>query len=370
MYYEIKRLNDVKMIDQNILNKFKFLLRKYFQKLHIYRTRQSYKNLKKKSPTSRIVLLGTPEYGNLGDHAIAIAELELFKKIFGDYEIIEVTQENLQWDMKGVFSNIQPNDVLIYTGGGFIGSMYLETGGKYLRKILQQFKNNKIIIMPATIYYDNTMVGMKEMEFDFDLWNNCSDLTICVRDIESKTILEKCKNRNFNYYVIPDMVLSLSYNVAIKREGIGLLFREDQEKNNNINKEQFKSIIEKYGIHCKNMSTRVPYNVEPKNRNKEVLSKLEEISSVKLIVTDRLHGLIFSIITGTPCIAIDNISKKLSGVLATINIPSYIKMSKESEIEEDIKMMIEDGVIDLKYMYSSLQDPYIRLIEIIRSKVL
>lgn len=359
----------MKSIYQYIPEGFRFLLRKYFQKLPIYRSRKSYKDLKRKSYKTRIILLGTPEYGNLGDHAIAIAELELLKKNFGNYEIIEITQENLQWDLKGVFSNIQADDLLIYTGGGFVGSMYLETGGKYLRKILQQFKNNKIIIMPATIYYDNTDAGMKEMEFDFALWNSCSDLTVCVRDIESKKNLEKCDKHNFNYNLIPDMVLSLSYPIATKRDGIGLLFREDQEKNNNIKTEQIKSIIEEQGFCYKNMSTRVPYNVEPVQRNQEVLLKLEEISNVKLIITDRLHGLIFSIITGTPCIAIDNISKKLSGVLATINTLPYVRMSKEAVIEEDIKSIIDEKIIDLKYNYSSLQEPYIRLIEIIRSKV-
>lgn len=359
----------MKLIFQYIPKEFKFLLRKYCQKIPIYRSRKSYKDLKREGHKTRIILLGTPEYGNLGDHAIAIAELELLKKNFENYKIIEITQENLQWDMKGISSNIQADDLLIYTGGGFIGSLYLETGGKYLRKILQQFKNNKIIIMPATIYYNDTDVGMKEMKYDFELWNSCSDLTICVRDIGSKKILEKCSNRNFNYNLIPDMVLSLSYQVTTRREGIGVLFREDQEKNNNIKPEQIKNIIEKQGICCKNMSTRVPYNVEPELRNKEVLLKLEEISNVKLVITDRLHGLIFSIITGTPCIAIDNVSKKLSGVLETIDTLPYIKMSKEAEIEEDIRSMMEDGIIDPKYTYSSLQEPYIRLVELIRSKI-
>ena len=35
-------------------------------------------------------------------------------------------------------------------------------------------------------------------------------------------------------------------------------------------------------------------------------------------VTDRLHGMIFSVVTGTPCIALDNVSGKVRGVHAWI----------------------------------------------------
>ena len=37
----------------------------------------------------------------------------------------------------------------------------------------------------------------------------------------------------------------------------------------------------------------------------------KNFSSSKIVITDRLHGLIFSKITSTPCIAIDNSNNKI-----------------------------------------------------------
>ena len=39
-----------------------------------------------------------------------------------------------------------------------------------------------------------------------------------------------------------------------------------------------------------------------------------EFSKCKLIITDRLHGMIFSFITNTPCIALPNSNGKIKGV--------------------------------------------------------
>ena len=39
--------------------------------------------------------------------------------------------------------------------------------------------------------------------------------------------------------------------------------------------------------------------------------KLEQIMHAGIVVTDRLHGMIFAAITGTPCIALDNYNHKI-----------------------------------------------------------
>ncbi len=42
------------------------------------------------------------------------------------------------------------------------------------------------------------------------------------------------------------------------------------------------------------------------DRMEELNSKFAEFLSSGLVITDRLHGMIFAAITGTPCIALDN----------------------------------------------------------------
>lgn len=43
-----------------------------------------------------------------------------------------------------------------------------------------------------------------------------------------------------------------------------------------------------------------------------MLNLLNEISQLDIVITDRLHGMIFCYITGTPCIVFDNDNHKIS----------------------------------------------------------
>ena len=68
-----------------------------------------------------------------------------------------------------------------------------------------------------------------------------------------------------------------------------------------------------------------------------VYNKLTEFASASLVITDRLHGLIFSAITNTPCIAFDNLSGKVHGIYHWIeDIPTIRLINTFKEIKENI----------------------------------
>ena len=66
-------------------------------------------------------------------------------------------------------------------------------------------------------------------------------------------------------------------------------------------------------IFVKETSTVVDENIPIGMSELYVYNKLTEFASARLVITDRLHGLIFSAITNTPCIAFDNLSGKVHG---------------------------------------------------------
>ena len=55
---------------------------------------------------------------------------------------------------------------------------------------------------------------------------------------------------------------------------------------------------------------KVNHSVIGEYRKSLVLSKLKEFAGCEIVLTDRLHGMIFSYITSTPCIAIANSTGK------------------------------------------------------------
>ena len=128
----------------------------------------------------KIFLFCVPYHGNIGDHAIALAEEKIFEEYFSDYKLIEVETAIAS----KILSFIKPfvgNSTICITGGGLLGNLWMNEE-LTVRKILSIFNNNKIIIFPSTIYYSDDEDGKKELELAKKIYNNCTHLSICKRD--------------------------------------------------------------------------------------------------------------------------------------------------------------------------------------------
>lgn len=75
------------------------------------------------------------------------------------------------------------------------------------------------------------------------------------------------------------------------------------------------------------------HRVNIEEREDRVLQRLKVFSGYDFVVTDRLHGMIFSYICGTPCIVFDNKTHKVSGVYNTwlSDSKKILPMFKDSE---------------------------------------
>lgn len=89
--------------------------------------------------------MNTPEHDNLGDHLIAESELELIKKIKPEYEVIEVTDMEYLWHREKLRAIITKKDLLVITGGGFLGSMWLYNAENTVREIITDYPDNKLL---------------------------------------------------------------------------------------------------------------------------------------------------------------------------------------------------------------------------------
>ena len=78
------------------------------------------------------------------------------------------------------------------------------------------------------------------------------------------------------------------------------------------------------------------------NRTIAVEKKLMEFSRAELVITDRLHAMLFAAITGTPCVAFDNSSKKVSGVYEWIRHLDYIALASSEEKAKNLALKMID----------------------------
>lgn len=307
------------------------------------------------------LLLCTPMHGNLGDQTIAIAEMEFLKKENVSY--FEVTAENLD-NMYDFYSKFSPPDQkIIIHGGGFLGSVWPKEEYRF-RKILEKFNKKKIIVLPQTITFDLSDVNdISFFKESYKIYRNHNNIVFFLRDSNSVEFVKKFMP-DLKYYYVPDIVLSFIYRgkKAKKRENILFLKRHDIE--NKLSDDE--NIIIKECINKKFPKSNFIYSdtcldhpIFPKQRKKLIEKKLFDISSYKLIVTDRLHGMVFAYLTDTPCLALNNKNGKVKAVYSWIQDRPNIKFCENLNLLDNCidEILNSDEIKDYSFdkAYDSLR---------------
>ena len=307
-----------------------------------------------------VVLLSTPIHGNLGDQAIVCAEKKLISNFFKGKPIVEIPNNYYLAYPEIVKFFVRNTDIIIIDGGGNLGTLWKHEDDK-IRSIIKLFSRNTILIFPQTCYYDNCDNEKERIEKNRAVYEEALDLTVMLRDRTSYELFNELFPNTKSLFV-PDIVLSLRPDLKTKeRKGVLLCFREDCEKN--IDADSKSNLINLLNsCEYREFSTLVPYGVNEVNRFAELQAKWEELAGAELLICDRLHAMIFALITETPCIALDNVSRKVSGTYEWIQDVPYIRVV--NSVDEIPKVMAELNV-DKKYK-NNYKYPYELLNEIRR----
>lgn len=230
---------------------------------------------------------------------------------------------------------IKPTDLICIQGGGFLGTLW-ENEQENLTKALNLFNHNHIIIMPQSFWYDGDADHKLLMESFENAMKRCDNLCVCIREERS---LERFQHKfpEITTMLIPDMAFYIQNKVNTKRsDNVLLCLRGDKEKISP-ESQDIALAVKALGYSIKETSTVVNENIPIGMSELYVCNKLTEFASASLVITDRLHGLIFSAITNTPCIAFDNLSGKVHGIYHWIeDIPTIRLINTFKEIKENI----------------------------------
>ena len=347
-------------IDMNIKNIIRTIL---FKSNAIKRFRlwqvDVFPYIKKKWLNPKVVfLVNTPIHGNLGDHAIAKSETDFLNKL--NIKYIELTGMDL--DILDSYNsiNLMNNRTILIQGGGNLGTLW-PAEEKRIRKIIATNKKSKIIFFPNTIYYaDNEKEDLKK---SIEIYNSHPNLIICAREKTSYDFMKKIYK---NVVLIPDMVILLKENnIEFNRNGCLVCLRNDKEKTMTSDTErELIDILRKIFFDNINITdTVIKRQISIELRNDELEKKLNEFRKAKIVITDRLHGMIFSAITGTPCIVFNSLSPKLKGCYEWIKSLEYIKFCNDlNEIPE-----LVTNLVGKKYLYEipEIDEYYEKLKEVI-----
>lgn len=273
----------------------------------------------------RFILMQTPLHGNLGDHAIALAELNFLAEHFPDVPVVELPGFAFSRQPEAYASLLNAEkDTILITGGGFAGSLWQEEESN-IQCILSELHGFRILMLPQTLYYEDE--SSPEALSSIHGYASCQTLTFCARESLTLDRLNRLLP-NTRSELIPDMVLYSQYTETSKpRRGIGLCLRQDKEST--LDADERKALAA--GILHSFPSdppvwtdTVIPPDVSPAERRETVLAKLDEFAGYRFIITDRLHGMVFAALTGTPCIVLDNCDHKVRGVYDWLKQNRYI----------------------------------------------
>ena len=263
-----------------------------------------------------ILLIGTPEHGNIGDHAIVIAEREFFKKHLPDHTIIEVPTSVFCPAAARFAVHGDENVLITVPGGGFLGNLWISEEYMF-RKLLATFPRKRVVVFPQTIFFEENAMRERELEATRAAYRAHADLHIFIRDKSIDFMRREIVGGNFSdVRGVPDIVLSLDRSAPkFERAGVLLCFRADKEKTlPDTAVAAIEVRLRERGESIVHTDTVVPYGVPAELREFETERKFDEFRRARLVITDRLHGMIFAAITGTPCIALNNSSGKVEGV--------------------------------------------------------
>jgi pyruvyl transferase EpsO len=272
--------------------------------------------------TDNYWLLELPYYTNIGDILIWKGTEDFLKKfdVRCDYRASSSTFRPLK---------ISGNTIILLQGGGNFGDIW-DGPQNFRRKIIKNYPNNKIIILPQTVcYLDET-----NLKSDVELFRTHKNLIICARDTDSYKLLKSYFFTN-TVFLLPDMAFCIDSNILEKyrkKRGNNILFlrRTDKELNNGVEysnyiNEEYVDVsdwptIEKMPCSFRLLryflafSQRIPF-LFPELTNMyaayffktDMIKKgIQFISKYKRVYTTRLHTAILCCLLEMPFVLFDN----------------------------------------------------------------
>lgn len=302
-----------------------------------------------KEKTIIYALIPPPQLANIGDQAQVLAIKLWFKKHFPDHSVLEVDKNETMYGQRLLKELIKPDDIIFLHSGGNLGDrgIWSETGR---RLMIQNFHQNRIISLPQTIFFSDTDEGRKQKAISQKIYANHPNLTIIGRDKESGLLAESIFP-TAHVLVVPDFVLSLKLedlgmsNIPAKKGGILACLRVDDESVFTV--EARKQIAMSLGEKTMLTDTTLSRPIHAESRVEIIKQFISSVLEHEAVVTDRFHGLIFSVIAKRPVVVLKTVDHKLTSAIDWFDTTSFVVFSPSpDQIDQKLQQVLSDKLME------------------------
>lgn len=305
----------------------------------------------KRNAGHNIYIFGAPFHSNMGDQAQTycikkwvetnypnseIWVLDTWLLTFHDYQLLRM-----------IAKIIHPNDRIFLHSGYHTTDLYMLEENMQ-RKVVELFPLHKIVFLPQTILYKSETEQHRSQR----IYNAHKNMIMMCRDDVSYTTAEKLfpKCRLLKY---PDIVTSEigQHFYAHKRDGILLCMRNDKEAfySSDQISDLMKSLSQYGRVDLSDTTIDVDAKEISKNRKQILEDMWDQYAKYRLIITDRYHGTIFSLIANTPVLVLSSTDHKLSSGVKWFpeEFSDYVRYVPDLEaLSDNVKR-----VFDTQYTY-------------------
>ncbi len=257
--------------------------------------------------SKRIFYCGICETSNMGDIAQTFCTLNWLSKNYPAYGIVlcktSVLMEPRCRFVEKLKEIANKEDIIVFQSGynthdidGYEDLMH--------QKVIKAFPNNEVLMLPQTVYF----ISEKRKRQCSEVYNAHKRMLFLARDPKSETTAKEMFP-DLTVKLFPDIVTSLvgyTENAGNSRSGIYLCRRHDVEQY--YVDEDYKSFEEALSQFDKvTMSDTVITASNDEiytNLKKYVEDIIDYFGQFRLVVTDKFHGLVFSLVSNTPVIVL------------------------------------------------------------------
>lgn len=285
------------------------------------------------------VIIGSPNHGNMGDVAITWSTIKLLEQLYPDDNVFDITMDEFPYEIDAIFHLLKTQDVIILQGGGNLGNMYPDDE-MIRRYVISRFRNNRLIIFPQSVYFTDDSDGKKELEICSRIYSDNKNLYMLARDKYSFGIMTKYFKALSARTV--DVVLSQKVQGNALREGAMICLRGDKESIlSDENKKDIVDIVSSLYSKVVTTDTVIEFDGNKNERFERLADKLDVFQNAEIVITDRLHGLIFSVITNTPCVVLPTVNTKITSAFEDLDMAAGIDLIKSAEELRDALLNLQ-----------------------------
>ncbi len=299
-------------------------------------------------------LMGLNErHKNLGDQAQGVAIRKWFSKHLDDHLIFEYRCYENHDHLRVIEQFIEPGDVIFLHSGGNFGDTWPRT--ELIRQdIIGRFGKNPIIQLPQTIDFSPTPDGRALLQNAQRVVMAHPRILIMARDLRSAELAREYFPGK-PVFAYPDMVLSLAddYATRYERPPVGrksrllMIMRKDRE--GIFDSSQIQMLRSLFAGQIVEISdTDLPGRYGRQDVRSILDRYLDFMARFDHILTDRYHGVIFSVLTNRPCVVLPTTNHKLTSAaswfedMTTVHFASSIDdVSRAARIVVDARPAME-----------------------------